>query len=98
MDPKNIEEAGCAVCGLLKPSCELSRLKNVKNFLHILQQEGVTRVERKTEDKKVHEYNGLFLITHAAKYVMTAVCLSEKEKSPVLHWQMDYGLVKCLMN
>ena len=58
MDPKNIEEAGCAVCGLLKPFRELSCLKNVKNFLHILKQEGITRVERKTEDKKVHEYSG----------------------------------------
>ena len=58
MDPKNIEESGCAVCGLLKPIHELSFLKNVKNFLHVLQQEGVTRVERKTEDKKVHEYKG----------------------------------------
>src|SRR6266700_1724628 len=58
MDPKNIEEAGCAVCGFLKPSCELSRLKNVKNFLHILQQEGVTWVEWKTEAKKVHQYSG----------------------------------------
>ena len=45
MDPKNIEEAGCALCGLLKPSYELSHLKNVKNPLHILQKEGVTHVE-----------------------------------------------------
>ena len=56
MNPENFEEAGCAVCGLLKPFCELSHLKNVKNLLHILHQEGVTRVEHKAEHKKVHEY------------------------------------------
>ena len=85
MNPKNIEEAGCAVCGLLKPSCELSCLKNVKNLLCIFQKESVTHVERKTEHQKCMYIVGLFLITHAAKYVVTAVCLSEKEKSPVLH-------------
>ena len=58
MNPKNIEEAGRAVCGLLKPSYELSHLKNVKNLLHILQKEGVTHVEWKTEDQKIHEYSG----------------------------------------
>ena len=50
MDPENIDKAGCAVCGLLKQSCELSYLKKVKNLLHILQQEAVTRIEHKTEN------------------------------------------------
>ena len=84
MDPKNIEEAGCAVCGLLKPSCELSRLKNVKNFLHILQQEGVTCVEQKTEDKKVHEYNGPVL-----DYSCSKICND-------CHMSVRKGKVPCL--
>jgi hypothetical protein len=58
MDAKNIEEAGCAVCGLLKPSKELSRLKNVKNFLHVLERKGLTRIERKSDATKVREYPG----------------------------------------
>ena len=42
MDQEHIKEAGCAVCGLLKPFNELSNLKFVKNLLHILQQEDIT--------------------------------------------------------
>jgi hypothetical protein len=81
MDQKNIEEAGCAMCGLLKQSCELSHLKNMKNLLHILQHV----LNKKQKTKKCMNIMGLFLITHATKYVMTAICLSEKEKSLVLH-------------
>ena len=33
----------------------------MKNFLHILQKEGVTCVEWKSEDQKVHEYSRLVL-------------------------------------
>ena len=84
MDPKNIEEAGCAVCGLLKPFCELSRLKNVKNLLHILQQKGVTRVERKTEDQKVHEYSGPVLDYSCSKICNNCRMSIRKEKVPRL--------------
>ena len=40
-----IEESGCAVCGELKPLKAMSRLKSVKNLLHILVNPGVTRKE-----------------------------------------------------
>ena len=47
MNKSNIEEAGCAVCSELTPVRNLSRVKNIKNMLHILSTPGVTRVERK---------------------------------------------------
>ena len=90
MDPKSIEEAGCAVCGLLKPSCELSRLKSVKNLLHILQKEGITRVERKTEDQKVHEYSGPVLDYSCSKICND--CRMSLRKGKVLSLALANGL------
>ena len=57
MCPSAIEEAGCAVCGELKPLQKMSRLKSVKNFLKILEAPGVTRIERRT-DTPIKEYTG----------------------------------------
>ena len=53
-----LEEAGCAVCGELVSTCNLSRLKVVKNMLHILAAPGVTRVERKYTTDRIHEFKG----------------------------------------
>ena len=58
MHPKAIEEAGCAVCGELKPLQKMSRLKSVKNFLGILEAPGVTRIERRRNTQIVKEYTG----------------------------------------
>ncbi|KAF8236689.1 hypothetical protein L208DRAFT_1251008 [Tricholoma matsutake] len=43
--PAVLEEAGCAVCGCLTPGGKLSSLKAIKNQLHVLEAEGVTRME-----------------------------------------------------
>ena len=56
--PEKFEEAGCAVCGLLNPLKNLTRLKSVKGFLHILESPGTTRVERKSSNEKIREYKG----------------------------------------
>ena len=56
--PKVMEEADCTVCGLLTPISQLTRLKAIKNLLHILHAPGVTRVERKNASMKVREFNG----------------------------------------
>ena len=58
MLPASFEEGGCAVCGELKPSHELSRLKNIKNQLHVLRAAGVTRVERKETGDSIREFTG----------------------------------------
>jgi hypothetical protein len=45
----------------------------------------ITMLNGKQKTIKYMNIVDLFLITHAAKYVMTVICLSEKEKSLVLH-------------
>lgn len=69
MLPENIEEAGCAVCGELKPFKSLSCLKSIKNLLHILSSPGVTRIERKDEKSLIRECSGAVL-----DYLCSHVC------------------------
>ena len=69
MNKVNIEEAGCSVCGELKPLKNLSNVKNIKNMLHILTTPGVTRIERKNCNSPVHEYSGPVL-----DYTCSKVC------------------------
>jgi hypothetical protein len=57
MEPHQIEEAGCAVCGQLVLKSMLSRLSAVTNFLHILACPGVTRKERLTRKDMISEYS-----------------------------------------
>ena len=61
MQPDHFKEAGCAVCGELKLTHTMSRLKSMKNYLHILEAQGVTRVERKSATTSVKEYKGAVL-------------------------------------
>ena len=58
--PDKMEEAGCAVCGQLTPTSQLTRLKTVKQCLHVLEAQGhgITRVERKHPSKPIQEYKG----------------------------------------
>ena len=58
MDSSAIEESGCAICGELKPLKGMSKLKSVKNLLHILVSPGVTRKERKDDSLPVHQFSG----------------------------------------
>ncbi|KIM35725.1 hypothetical protein M413DRAFT_79111, partial [Hebeloma cylindrosporum] len=53
-----VEESGCAVCGELKPLNEMSKLKSVKNLLHVLVNPGVTRRERKDNTSPIQEFSG----------------------------------------
>ena len=69
MNKDNIEEGGCAVCGELKPLKNLSRIKNIKNMIHILSTPGVTRIERKNHNLPVREYSGPVL-----DYACNKVC------------------------
>jgi hypothetical protein len=57
-DYKMIEEAGCAVCGELTSINKLTRLKGIKNHLHLLKANGVTSIERKHEHDAKREYCG----------------------------------------
>lgn len=53
-----VEEEGCAVCGLLKPTHNMVPLKNIKRRLHILKASGVTRIERSSDRRAVSEFSG----------------------------------------
>jgi hypothetical protein len=54
----SIEEAGCGVCGQLVPTVQLTRIKAVKNLLHVLQVPDVTRIQRKKESDPIRGYKG----------------------------------------
>ncbi|KAF8877204.1 hypothetical protein BD779DRAFT_1448730 [Infundibulicybe gibba] len=59
--PKRLEESGCAVCGQLTPTSELSRLKSIKGLLSILEAPGVTRIERQSSAEPIREFRGAVL-------------------------------------
>ena len=69
MKSENISETGCAVCGELKALHGMSRLKAIKQQLHVLAASGVSRVERKDSSSPVREYKGPLL-----DYNCTMVC------------------------
>ena len=71
MKAETIGEKGCAVCGELKPVCDMSRLKSVKHQLHSLATPGATRVERKSSSVPLQEYKGPML-----DYNCTMICNS----------------------
>ncbi|KAJ3885278.1 hypothetical protein GG344DRAFT_59480 [Lentinula edodes] len=56
--PVNFEEAGCAVCGQLTLCTDLSALKNMKNYLHVLEAQSVTRAFRSSPDELISEIEG----------------------------------------
>ena len=58
LTPDALEEAGCAVCGQLVPVSQLTRLKAVKNLLHILHASGVTRLECSLPAQPIREIKG----------------------------------------
>jgi hypothetical protein len=58
LTPDALEEAGCAVCGQLVPVTKLTRLKAVKNLLHMLHASGVTRLERSSSTQPIREIKG----------------------------------------
>ena len=58
LKPDILEEAGCMVCGQLVPVAQLTRLKAVKNLLHVLHASGVTRLERSSSTQPIREIKG----------------------------------------
>src|SRR6202522_3757837 len=58
MNPENFEEVGCAVCGERELRKNTSRLKSVKILLNILEEPGVTRMQRKLDTSPIREYKG----------------------------------------
>ncbi|KAJ3935822.1 MAG: hypothetical protein NXY57DRAFT_1046468 [Lentinula lateritia] len=54
----HFEESGCSVCGQLTLKKDLSPLSHVKNCLHILEAEGVTREPRQESTDPIQELKG----------------------------------------
>jgi hypothetical protein len=75
MSIPNLEEGGCAVCGELVPVGQLSRLKAIKNHLHVLKADGVTSIERKYLTDKKKEYTGPVLDYRCCN-VCNSCCMS----------------------
>ncbi|THU86042.1 hypothetical protein K435DRAFT_587853, partial [Dendrothele bispora CBS 962.96] len=57
-DFSQIKEVGCAVCGQLKPMVEMNELRKMKNYLHILEQQGLTCNERKSNSEAITKIQG----------------------------------------
>ena len=56
--PDALEEAGCSVCGQLVPVKQLTRLKAVKNLLHLLHATGIKWLEHSSSMQPIHEIKG----------------------------------------
>ena len=69
LTPDALDEAGCAVCGQLVPVKQLTRLKAIKNLLHMLHASGVTRLERSLSTQPIREIKGPVL-----DYTCNRVC------------------------
>ena len=72
LKPDALEEAGCMVCGQLVPVAQLTRLKAVKNLLHVLHASGVTRLERSSSMQPIREIKGPVL-----DYTCTTNCICD---------------------
>ena len=88
--PSAIEEAGCAVCGQLVPVSQLTRLKGVKNLLHVLQATGVTRFERSDMTQPIREYKGPVL-DHACNQICND-CRQQVRNGKVPRFALANGL------
>jgi hypothetical protein len=88
--PSAMEEAGCAVCGQLVPVSQLTRLKGVKNLLHVLEAKAVTRFERSDVIQSIREYKGPVL-DHACNKICNN-CRQKVRNGKVPHCALANGL------
>ena len=78
------------MCGLLVPVSQLTRLKAVKNFLHVLQVPGITRIERSDKTHSIREFKGPVL-DYACNRICDD-CQQQVRKGKVLHYALANGL------
>ncbi|KIL57946.1 hypothetical protein M378DRAFT_15905 [Amanita muscaria Koide BX008] len=89
MGKKNIEEAGCAVCGQLTPLKHLSKLKSVKNILHVLEAPGSSRQERHCETVCIKEFP--VVIDHSCVHICNP-CRAALRQGKVPKYALAKGL------
>ena len=88
-ESKQFEEAGCAVCGQLVPLSSLSKLKAIKNYLHILEAPGITRQERHKISDNIQEYP--YAIDHSCEHICNP-CRASIRNSKVPQMALANGL------
>ena len=71
------EEAGCAVCGKLTPTCEMEELSEVEN-ISLLNVDGATRKARCKNSDPVRELRGPILAPGCSK--ACSVCIESLDK------------------
>jgi hypothetical protein len=77
------EEAGCAVCGKLTPTCEMEELCEVEN-ISLLKVDGVTRKARSHSSDAVREWKGPILATGCSRVCSICIESLDKKKLPTL--------------
>ena len=90
MESVKLEEAGCAVCGEIKPVGMLSHLKGIENLLSIIEARGMTHMERKSMASPVKEYLGPVL-DHSCLQVCDS-CRRVIQKGKVPHLALANNL------
>ncbi|KAJ3526701.1 hypothetical protein NMY22_g10064 [Coprinellus aureogranulatus] len=89
-EPAIFEEAGCAVCGMLVPLKELSKLKSIKGHLDVLEREGCAKNERNTSEDPVGGYTGPVLDTSCDKVCND--CRASLRKGTIPKYALANGL------
>ncbi|TFK73098.1 hypothetical protein BDN72DRAFT_869202 [Pluteus cervinus] len=56
--PDNIAESGCAVCGQLKPTKDMTPITKIKGLFRILDNGGLTKKERKDDSQPLESLEG----------------------------------------
>ena len=81
--PNVFEEAGCAVCGKLTPTCEMEELSEVEN-INLLKIDGVTRKARCKHSDPVSELRGPILAPDCNRVCPICVESLQNNKVPAL--------------
>ncbi|KAJ3769005.1 hypothetical protein FB446DRAFT_628119, partial [Lentinula raphanica] len=89
--PSEFEEAGCAVCGQLVPTNQLSDLKHMSGFLSILECEGISRKRRESLQTPIQEENGPILDKSAGNRLCNT-CRASLRKGSVPKLALARGL------
>ena len=84
--PSNFIEAGCASCGQLIPIKQLTPIKSLKSSLELLrsQDNGITRLERKTVNDPIDEIQGPVIAQNCKGICHTCCKFLKKGKTPPL--------------
>ncbi|KAJ3872530.1 hypothetical protein F5051DRAFT_463411 [Lentinula edodes] len=90
MSQKHIEESGCAICGRLTPLLQLSPLKHVQKYLHILEVPNTIQKERLSAKDPKEFLNAPILADHCTQ--VCNECRASIRKGNVPKYALAHGL------